>query len=342
MKGRGRVMTCRDVQELADSFEDDALEPTATGEILWHLATCSACRSDLEGRRTLRRSLQSAFSRASDLQPPSDLAVRLRTTLRHAAGLSRNQRTDHWQWLALAASVAVAVGLSAWVLLHGSTAPLDKIAVDAIGDHWNCGLKNRTIRTPVPLEQAAQQFDRAYRLLLTVPDDHVSTPDGLVSVLERHSCAFGTRRFGHVILEYHGKVVSLLLTQEDSDLSDASVGHAAAHVDGRSDTGFTVVSLRESAHTVLLVSDLETQDLERLSEAIARPLAQKLAESGLVTFQLPEAYGHRKECDAGMWQERRITIRFEGSRPRRVSSFTTARSAGLTMVSATTSKPRRS
>jgi hypothetical protein len=291
-------VTCRDVRELADSFVDDALGATTTGEMLWHLSRCSACRSELDGRRTLRRSLQSAFSGASDLQASPDFGARLRTNLIRASSPSQHQRTNHRRWLAVAASMAIVVGLSAWALSYVSTKPLDQLALDAIGDHWNCGLKNRAIRAPVPLEQAAQRFDRAYRLLLTVPADHVSTPNGPVSVLERHSCAFGTRRFGHVILEYRGKVVSLLLTQEDGDLSDGSVGgDGAAHVHGRSDNGFTVVSVRRSAHMILLVSDLEAQDLVRLTEAVSKPLAQRLAESGLVTFRLREASDHRKECD---------------------------------------------
>lgn len=293
-------MTCRDVRELADSFVDDALGAKTTDEILWHLATCSACRSELDERRTLRQSLQTAFSRSSDLQPAADFAARLRTNLIRASRPSPPQRTNSRQWRAVAASVAIAVALSAWGLRHGSTASLDKLALDAIGDHWNCGLKNRAIRTPVPLEEAAQRFDSAYRLLLTVPADHASTPDGPVSVLERHSCAFGTRRFGHVILEYRGRVVSLLLAQRDGDLSNGSVtGEASAHGDGRSNTGFSVVSIRGSAHTILLVSDLGTRDLVRLSEAVSTPLAQKLAESGLVTLRLPKPYAHQKECDGG-------------------------------------------
>jgi hypothetical protein len=242
--------------------------------------------------------LKTAFGRAPDLEPPTDFAARLRMNLSRAAGSSKNQRTRHRRWLAVAASIAVAVGLSAWAFQYGSAAPLDKLALDAIGDHWNCGLKNRAIRTPIPLEEAAQRFDTAYRLLLTIPVDHVTTPDGFVRVLDRHSCAFETRRFGHVILEYHGRVVSLLLTREDGDRSDASMPREdAAQVHGRSATGLTVVSVRGSAHTILLVSDLEAQDLVRLSEAVSKPLAQKLAESDLVTFRLPQAYAHRKECD---------------------------------------------
>jgi hypothetical protein len=65
---------------------------------------------------------------------------------------------------------------------------------------------------PVPLEEAAQRFDSAYRLLLSAPPDDISTPNGPANVVERHSCAYGARRFGHVILQYRGRVVSLLMT----------------------------------------------------------------------------------------------------------------------------------
>jgi putative zinc finger protein len=291
-------MTCRDIRKLADSFVDEALGPEATGGILRHLATCSSCRKDIDDRHAVRRSLQTAFTRAPDLQAPRDFATRLRAGLMVAAGPSDTQRAGQRRWLAVAAGVALAVGLSGWAFLRVSTAPLDAMALDAIGDHWNCGLKNRAIRTPVPLEDAAQRFDRAYRLLLTAPPDNVTTPGGLVRVLDRHSCAFGTRRFGHVILEYSGRVVSLLVTGGDDTLADRSVRpDAASHVDGRSASGFGVVSVQGAGHVILLVGDLETPDLVRLSEAIAKPLAQRLAERDLVTVRLPEAYADRKECD---------------------------------------------
>jgi hypothetical protein len=45
-------------------------------------------------------------------------------------------------------------------------------------------------------------LDPNYRLLLSAPPDDISTPDGPVRVVERHSCAYGAHRFGHVILQY--------------------------------------------------------------------------------------------------------------------------------------------
>jgi hypothetical protein len=61
----------------------------------------------------------------------------------------------------------------------------------------------------VPLEEAAQKFDSAYRLLLSSPPDEISTPDGLARVTERHSCAYGERRFGYVIMVGSGELAQL-------------------------------------------------------------------------------------------------------------------------------------
>ena len=67
----------------------------------------------------------------------------------------------------LAAGVVLAVGVSGAIFMTHSKGPVDALARDAIGDHWNCALKNRKVRTPVPLEEAAQRFDSVYRVLLT-------------------------------------------------------------------------------------------------------------------------------------------------------------------------------
>ena len=223
-----------------------------------------------------RASLQRAFERAPDLQPAAGFAVRLRDQLRSAAEGEQRRGSRHRGWLALAAGLALAVGLTAWGSQHRFSAPLDALASDAVGDHWNCGLKNRPIRTPVPLEEAADRFDPAYRVLLSAPSDEISSRGGVAHVLERHSCSFGTRRFGHVILEYRHRIVSLLLTAED-DESLKETADLAPRNHGRSADGYRVVSVRGAGHTILLVSDLDADNLVQLSEAVSVPLVRQLS-----------------------------------------------------------------
>ena len=272
-------MNCREVREVADSFLCDELLTETNHEILQHLDTCASCRSELDARRTLRRMLRDAFARAPELQARPEFLERLRGDLRDAPAQDHRSWVFSRRWFAIAAGLLLAAGLGGGVLVKRSTPPpSDALAQDAIGGHWNCALKFRLVRTPIPLEEAAQRFDSAFRLLLTAPPDDMSTPGGAARVVERHSCAYGARRFGHVILQYQGHVVSLLVTANDESAGAPGTANAVPHVIGRPMNGLSVVSVNGSRHAVLLVSDLENAELAQLSHVVSLPLAQRLAE----------------------------------------------------------------
>jgi hypothetical protein len=271
-------MNCRDVREVADSFLCDELLTETNHEILQHLDTCSSCRTEIDARRTLRRTLRDAFSGAPDLQPRPEFLDRLRENLRDAPAQNRRSWIFSRPWLAIAAGLVLAAGLTAAVLMKRSTVPSDALAHDAIGDHQNCALKFRLASAPIPLEEAAQRFDSAFRLLLTAPPDNVSTPGGAARVLERHSCVYGARRFAHIVLRYQGHVVSLLVTADEGSARAADTAIAVPHVMGRPTNGLSVVSVNGPRYAVLLVSDLGSAELTQLSQALSLPLAQRLAQ----------------------------------------------------------------
>jgi hypothetical protein len=271
-------MNCRDVREVADSFLCEELLTETNHEILRHLDTCPSCRTEIDARRRLRDALRTVFNRAPELQPTGELADRLRDQLRQAAVHKHRSWTISSRWFALAAGLVLAVGVTAAVLLNRSTAPAEALARDAIGDHRNCALKYPLVRTPVPLEEAAQRFDSAYRLLVNAPPDDIPTPDGPARVVERHSCEYGAHRFGHVILRYRGRVVSLLVTTNNKATAGAESAEAIPHVIGRPMEGLSVVSVNGSRHAVMLVSDLEKNELTQLAGIVSLPLVQRLAD----------------------------------------------------------------
>lgn len=275
-------MNCRDSRDVADSFLSDELLTETNREILQHLDTCPSCRTEIAVRRQLRGSLRAAFDRAPDLQPPPDFAERLRERIRVAGADAGRDRSFSRRCLMLAASVLVTAGLAGAVFMTQVMAPVDALARDAIGDHWNCALKNRKVRTPVPLDEAAQRFDSVYRVLLNTPPDEISTPNGPVRVVDRHSCAFGTRRFGHVILQYRQHVVSLLVTGDDEAAGSIALPpDLNPHLRGGPVNGLSVASIRRAHHAILLVSDLEGRELTQLSTTVSVPLVEQLV-SGLI------------------------------------------------------------
>ena len=270
-------MKCRDVREVADWFLCEELLSETIHEISRHLDTCPSCRIELDARRHVQGALRTAFTRAPDLQPAGEFADRLRDQLRQAAVPNHRSWTFSTRWLALAAALVLAAGVTAAVLLDRSSAPAQKLARDAIGDHRNCALKYRSIRNPVPLEEAAQRFDSGFRLLLNAPPDDVATPDGPARVVERHSCEYGAHRFGHVVLRYRGRVVSLLVTAKARTAADAESMAAIPQVIGQPLEGLSVVSVNGPRHAVMLVSDLEKDELRQLAGIVSVPLVQRLA-----------------------------------------------------------------
>ena len=271
-------MNCRDVREVADSFLCEELLTETNHEILRHLVICSSCRTEIDARRRLRGALRTAFNRVPELQPAGEFADRLGEQLRQAAVHKHPSWTSSSRWLALAGLV-LAAGVTAVVLLNRSSAPAEELARDAVGDHRNCALKYRLARRPVPLEEAAQRFDRAYRLLVNTPPDDIRTPDGPARVVERHSCEYGTHRFGHVILQYRGRVVSLLVTANDRATAAAGSVEAIPRVIGHPMEGLSMVSVNGTRHAIMLVSDLEENELTQLAGIVSLPLAQRLADA---------------------------------------------------------------
>jgi hypothetical protein len=271
-------MNCRDVREIADSFLCEELLTETNHEILRHLDTCPPCRTELDARRRLRGALREAFCRAPELQSSAEFSSRLRDQLRDVSARSARSGFLSRRWLALAAGIVLAVSVTGVVLMRRSAVAAEAMARDAIGDHQNCALKYRLARMPVPLEDASRQFDSAYRLLLSTPPDDISTPGGPVRVIERHSCEYGARRFGHVIMEYRGRVVSLLMTTNDG--GTGRVGEdAIPRLIGHPMNGLSVVSVDGTHHAVLLVSDLESAELTQLSKAVSVPLTRRLEVS---------------------------------------------------------------
>ncbi len=273
-------MNCRDVRDVADSFLSEELLTETNHEILRHLEGCPSCRSEIDGRRRLRGALRTAFDRAPELQLRTAFGDQLRGQLREAAGRRRPASSFTRRWFALAAGLVIVTGVVGDLIVIRSKMPAGALAADAIGDHRNCALKFRLVRRPVPLEDAAQRFDSAYRLLLDAPPENVSMPDGSARVLERHSCAYGARRFGHVIMQYKGRVVSLLMTANDGVTGSADVVDGGPHLIGQPADGLSVVSVSGSRHAILLVSDLGSDELTELSRTVALPLAQRVASLG--------------------------------------------------------------
>jgi hypothetical protein len=261
-------MQCREVRDLLDSFLGQELLVETNHEVLHHLAGCPDCRSELEARTRLRSGLQRAFRNSPELQMRPELATALVAHLRSTATTRRARQWSRGA-LALAASLALAAAAGVYfaIFSDGSAPQLARLAA---GDHQNCAVSFRLAERPISLEDAAARYDSAYAQLKNIPSDTVTTDAGVLRVVDRHSCVFDGVRFGHVVLRLDDHLVSVLMTAPvDSP--------GAAAPDGLtwlpSTDGFSMASLRTSAHTIFIVSDLPDASFRQVAASLANPVS---------------------------------------------------------------------
>ena len=265
-------MQCRDVRDLADSFLSEQLLVETNHEVLRHLESCPECRSELEGRRLLRAAIHRAFLNADALRMRDDLAHDLRPRLRASrpgAGLLSRRRA-----VAAAAVAAAAAGAGLFLLPDG----FDAIALDAVGDHRNCAVRFSLAEKPIPLEEAETRYAAWYGRLLDMPPADLALSAGPGHVIERHACVFSGRRFAHVVLQFQGQLVSLLVTEDRRWLAVLRDGQGQPRLSWHGMVeGFGAVSFATSGHRVFVVSNLSKPELREIGETLAGPVARRLA-----------------------------------------------------------------
>jgi anti-sigma factor RsiW len=272
-------MECRDVREVADSFVAGELLPGTAREILHHLGTCRTCSDDLRTRQALRESIRQAFLGSRDLEAQPAFIARLRTRLEAADRKSSPRRAIKfrgWWAMAAAALLIVASGLAYrgrdWLTATSA------LARAAVRDHRDCALERRLAGTSISLEQAtARDGDATYGILAKLPSD-VETTLGVAHVLRRHVCIDAGRRFAHIIFEYRGQIVSLLVTADDQSSALTAPGQGRPHLTSeRVVDGMPVVSFRASRYAVFFTGNVAEADLAVLAAVVAGPLYREVA-----------------------------------------------------------------
>ena len=306
-------MQCREFREIADSYLSNELMVETNHGVISHLEQCAECRQELRARRELRGLLREAFIKVPENQLRPEFAGRLSTQLheyslgKHGAPILSPRR---WQssmirkqttWLALAACLLLVLGLGLVVVRKRLVTPKvpsevavsrpkandlpelnpgipvsivkTELARSAVGDHRDCAIKFRLAEKPIDLEVAGQKYDPVYiNLTKAVLSQEGVAPLG-AQFVEAHSCVFEGRRFAHIVLKYHGQVVSFLVTdiEPTKGLQPESVQRS---VDPQVITcsefdGYKVSCFETARHVVFVVSDLPEGDNLALARALA-------------------------------------------------------------------------
>jgi anti-sigma factor RsiW len=275
-KREGNQVQCRDFRELADSYLSDELLVETNHDVIKHLESCAGCRRELAARRNLRSKLRSGFEGTPDLQASDEFQGRLTTQLREVALSPR--RLSAAKVIAIAASVLIVAALGLIAARQGwrsqSSAGLDQ---SAAGDHRDCALNHRLAEAPIDLEQAGRKYDRAYINLVNAVMSDGRLPSG-VELVGAHSCVFKGRRFGHVILTYRGQLVSVLVTNIETQNRAGATAQNGSIADTQVDN-FQLARFETTGHAVYVVSSLsETENLS-IAQALQPSLSRHITDA---------------------------------------------------------------
>src|SRR5689334_2221880 len=297
-------MRCHEFREIADSYLSNELIVETNHAVISHLEHCAECRQELKARRELRVRLRGAFLQSPENQLPPEFADRLRTQLHDYAlskrGVSPLVSSRGWRfyvkrrpiiWIGLAACLLLIIG-AGLVLVRQRMVRSEEIAINkqrpndslnpgipvsivktelarsAVGDHRDCAIKFRLAEKPIDLEAAGQKYDRVYvNLTKAVLSQQGAAPLD-AQFVEAHSCVYQGRRFAHIVLKYHGHLVSFLVTDIEPTKRVQSESDPQVITCSEFD-GYKVSCFETARHAVFVVSDLTEGDNLALARALA-------------------------------------------------------------------------
>jgi hypothetical protein len=160
-----------------------------------------------------------------------------------------------------------------------------ELAKSAVGDHRDCAIQFRLAEKTIDLDEAGRKYDAAYINLQKAVSSQVEGLPAQLEVVEAHSCVFASRRFAHLVLRYHGRIVSLLVTNLDSSneakaTSSRSLSGSPHQAIAYSQIeGYQVSCFETARHAVFVVSDLPEGENLAVAEGLAPAVIAHLART---------------------------------------------------------------
>jgi len=161
-----------------------------------------------------------------------------------------------------------------------------ELAKSAVGDHRDCAIHFRLAEKPIDLEVAGRRYDPVYINLTKAVLSQGSIPLD-AEFVEAHSCVFEGRRFAHIILRYHGHLVSFLVTDtadsgEKKQSTPPTVAQPQVIACSQFD-GYQVSCFQTAHHAVFVVSDMPEGDNLALTRALAPSVCAHISRTESAT-----------------------------------------------------------
>lgn len=287
-------MKCQDFRELIDSYLCDELLTETNHDVLRHLEQCPNCREVTEERRVFRTKLRSAVTNCEELKICEIFKANLQNSLRQNISSENRAKnpffTANYSWAAVAAGFLIIAVFGVWFFqnqavnnspnLAGNAENTQSVYLQkvALGDHQNCAVNYKLTEKPVDIDIYSPQYASLREGVL----DPLKKEFGSCEFVEAHTCKFDGHNFTHLVFDYEGKVLSVLMT--DLKNYKALENNYIARL---SEQGYQVAHFDVDKKAVFVISDLPEQKNSIAAEVLEPPLRRQFTENrqaSLVSF----------------------------------------------------------
>ena len=273
-----------------DQYLSGELDAPTEATVSAHIASCASCANELVQMRSVRDALRAADR---SVVAPQGLAQAIRASHASEPHASSSTtlprapvpRASLWTY-AIAALLCLSLGASLF-LRNDEQRPtfaggpqstqqqVESMLQVGLTDHVECAVRYR---------YADEEYSHE-KVLAKLDDDY----DGLADVVRRHApvyrltlghhCSFAGHDFVHLILKNDSAVISLAITERNTDESfpDAATDNDDLAVFHSGLQGYEVAGFETGRFVVYTISDMTSDSHVRLTMALSYPVAEFLA-----------------------------------------------------------------
>jgi anti-sigma factor RsiW len=249
-------VNCTSAKDLIEPYFDGELDASRLVEIREHLETCTSCTGVYSRLQKLRSDIR---TQAPYYEAPGHLQTRIQSALRQAAKSEAHPRVLAKHWMAIAASILLAVSL-AWnvALFRSRDASHDTISQEILSSHVRSLIGTHLLDVPSSDQHTVKPWFNGKLDFSPDVKDFANQGFGLAGGRLEY---LNNRPVAALIYKRRQHIINLFVwPSAESPSSDGVVTR----------NGYNIVHWTKAGMTYWAVSDLNANELQQFAELFAR------------------------------------------------------------------------
>jgi hypothetical protein len=210
----------------------------------------------------------------------ANLLNSLRKSVLPEESAARSMFSGGFALAAVAASFLIVAAFGIWFFQNPNVTPLVASSDEnlqparfqkiALGDHKNCAVNYNLQEKPVEIDLSSPQFAGLKENVLAP----LKNKFGSCEFVESHTCKYEGQTFTHLVFDYEGKRMSVLI----ADLGNYKALEAN-YIAKLSDQGYQIAHFDVDKKAVFVISDLPEEKNSIAAEVLETPLRREFSDN---------------------------------------------------------------